>query len=317
MLESNANLKIDSTTNDEFSSFHFQLFGDILPAEPPKNVTEALDYFKKAPTYAQNINNGKGMPIVYYLQPINILKRHFGLDTEEEKYSSIDETIAKSIVEFFDDILVKERQINDLTADVREYEKFINNRKIIEFFEWRNECTAKHSQLEKNLKESLIKLRSNEIDSKEMFEKLKEFYSEMKNKLKEKLSKFRSIESEISFLKHMLKLNVSILDTHKTKEEFLSNNYKNDCYILYFNDGYEELNHEVMKTFIFKITCQKMMKSEIVEHFAIARNDVLNETSPDELHSIKFLQYKFGEQFEEVPIIPNPFLGEYINDLSA
>ena len=97
----------------------------------------------------------------------------------------------------------------------------------------------------------------------------------------------------------MKKKDIKILDKMMSKEEFLYENYDKDVYILFFNDGYNDINDEAMQTFrkIIDSTANSQQFKNAV--FALAKNELINEFSDETNKSTKLCLYKNGKTISD------------------
>ncbi|KAJ6223141.1 hypothetical protein RDWZM_001686 [Blomia tropicalis] len=248
-VEGNLAVNITDDMKEELNKFSFEIFGDILPTSVPTNLIEGIEMMKNAPSLVKDANNGKGK-----------LK----------------------CVELFDNMNLIEQQLNDLFEDVKKLEPFIESSKVKQIKLLHLNYSLYQTKLRNVLSDHLFLIRSgNETTSKldeVIFQTTNDPFSWENVAIK--IDQLSDLKKEISFLKLMIKLNITLLNKNNEFQQFLWENFKNDIYIFFYDYNQTDSLNKYMNQFRRMIERREEYGAEVL--FVAANIDVFNKLISNE-----------------------------------
>jgi hypothetical protein len=208
---------------------------------------------KSVPSLLKKANGGKGKAMKYSLISVSLLRKLWKVNVSKNSFvGRINEETVKKCVALFDDMNLIEQKVNDLNADISEMEPYMETNKVEKIKELQLKYNLYQASVRRNFSEHLVIVRS----GNETVNKLEEIvlkssddpYSPKHINLKLK-QEFGKLKQEISFIRLMMKMNVTMLNKNTRLQQFLWENFNNDVYILFYNYEYENDVDKAMNTF--------------------------------------------------------------------
>ena len=275
-ISGSATVKIDEKQRNALGKYSFEIYGDIVADTVPQTLIDAVVFMKSAPKMLLDGNKGKGKAMKYSLLPISLLRQIFKVDAKIKVISNkIDEATVDSSTKLFDDMNTVEQKFNDILDEMKDYEKYISNKKVQEFKSLNQEYKIYQSEVQRNLSEHLIQVRSGAETIDKLRNVLTQAYKHPFAFENINFDKFASLKSEFRFIKLLTQLSVHLLDKYITMQEYLSLNFNKDIYTFFYNIEFPAFTEKPMV--IFRNILEKRQTFGPNAIFTAVKMDVLNE----------------------------------------
>ena len=275
-ISGSATVKIDEKQRIALSKYNFEIYGDFVAETVPQTLIEAVVFMKFAPKILLDGNKGKGKAMKYSLIPISLLRQIFKITAKINALSNkIDEATVDSSTKLFDEMNSVEQKFNDILDELKAYEKYILTKKVQEFKSLYQEYKIYQSEVQRNLSEHLVQVRSGE----ETIDKLRNVVTQAyKNPFafgNINFDKFTSLKSEFRFIKLLTQLTVHLIDKDMTMHEYFTLNYNKDIYIFFYKTDFPGFSEKPM--IIFRNVLEKSQTYGPNTVFTAVKIDVLND----------------------------------------
>lgn len=294
-LSGEGKVNITDSERNELNKFDFEIYGDVLPKTVPLTLIDAMEFMKNSPMNILEANDGKGKEIKYKLIPTSLLRKMWKINfaTNMLMNEISEETVGKC-TQLFDYMNSVEQRLNDLASDVQQYGAYLNSEKIEKIKNLQSNYNAHQTRIKESLAKHLLSVRSGE----ETVDKLDELLLQSANdsyspdKVSDQLDQLSILENEISFLKLLTKMNVTLLDKNKRFQQFLWENFDKDIYVMYYKYDQEEDLDEIMNQFRHMIENRTVLGTNIL--FASINIDILKK-DPEVYYETKISFYRKGK----------------------
>ena len=287
-------VNVSDADKSELNKFSFEIYGDLLPDSVPQTLIEAVQFMKISPSLLQNANGGKGKAMKYTLLPLPALRKLWKINSQiNALINRVDEATIKNCIRLFDEINSAGQKLNDVVNDVNQYQQYLISSKVKEVNDLKYNFEVYQAEVQKNLSEHLVLVRSGTEKVGQLqqvfIDASKSPYSWENMNTKD----FTAISQEVSFLKLLLKMEISMLDKTKILQQFLWENFGKDIYILFFNYSPEIITDKTMNLFRKMIDNKNVFGPKAM--FVAAKYDILQDQSTQKSNKInKISLYRNG-----------------------
>ena len=188
----------NSNDIDNSHNFRFHMHGDVLPRaeDLPTTFEETLKLMKKVPSLIADANNGKGIPLMYSLVPIALVKKCMEFTSAVDTcIVSLKEQSLNSIVAFFEDRTCELQRVWDLHKYATSPSSFFKESDKDSIKKLKSDCELQVSKFRSDLASKLIKVRSGQAPETALDELMIDFQKEYNSSdMSSRLQKLESIK---------------------------------------------------------------------------------------------------------------------------
>ena len=286
-------VNVSDSDKNELNKFSFEIYGDLVPESVPQTIIDAVEFMKISPRLLQNANDGKGKTMKYTLLPLPALRQLWKINTQiNALVNKVDETTVKNCVRLFDDMNIVDQKLNDVVNDVNQYQMYLLSSKVKEVKDLQYNFEIYQAEVQRNLSDHLVKARSGvETVGKlqdVIIEASKHEYSwENINTLS-----FTMLNREVSFIKQLLNLGITMFDKNKMMQDFLWENYGKDIYILFYTFTPNIISDKTTTLFRKMVDNRKVFGDKAM--FVAAKYELIQDSSFPVNNSNKISMFRNG-----------------------
>ena len=211
----------------------------------PTTFEGTISFIKSLPEILSETNNGKGVPLVYSLQPLEDVCKVVNLDLKlATTFKAVEEDMIMVCSKELEKIVLTRQSINDLKIEVTQNSDVISHDIIGVVEELESTFAVEEMRLRHELGQALIIARSTlgsdrSIVLKDVLHKFKE--SELTPVFIDKrIRELRSLfKDKLKFVKLLRQKGVVFIGQHGNMDDILDLNPLGDTstYVMYINDG--------------------------------------------------------------------------------
>ena len=133
-LHSQFKLENSATKKETHEKFIFKCTADVSDTDKalPTTFEGAVELAKNLPSLVKGKNNGKGVPLVYYMIPLSVIAKMCEKDEFDVKYKTINKDISLNCVKVMGKITRQKQLLNDIRDDLHGGANFVPDRWLTE-----------------------------------------------------------------------------------------------------------------------------------------------------------------------------------------
>lgn len=268
-------VSVNETLKNEVSKYSFEIYGDILPAEMPVTLVDAVALMKSSAKLLTDGNLGKGKAMSYTLLPLDFYRQLLGVEAKINSIlRSINELTIEKCVKWFDDTNFVGQKVSDLLTDRKNYQNYIAKTKLDRIMTFGQQFDSYRFQVKASLAEHLQNIRSGNETVDQLIHILDAANNhEMARELID-FEQFRDIQSEIKFLKFLADRQINILDKDTSFQEFMLMHFNKNIYTFFYSIEFPSLSEGALVPFL-TIVANKTYDSNGI--FVAIKIDVLRD----------------------------------------
>ena len=178
---------------------------DVVAADGirPQTFTEIIECMDKMPEHVKSANNGKGVPLVFDLFPLNEIDTpsRFELNEIDRSLHHIDETIVFNLLVNFDRFIEQKQKLSDFAAACDLFRKHFYEQDLISLKNKQTQVDLFEIGLRDRLKTTLVSIRSGK-EAASTLDQIMDDYQHETLKLKEFLEEKRCMANKCTEIKH-------------------------------------------------------------------------------------------------------------------
>lgn len=167
-----ATIGSDSSLKEPATLFKFSVYADVCPQDGlPTDYEGVLEFVQKGQTAVKDMNGGKGVPIVFHLQPIHEVAETFKLPLKQKAVlERMDEVCLQTFVDHFDDLDILNQKLSDYIDQVTCYTFCLPEDHVKKAKQKLKSAKIFKAQLERKLHDKLTYVREGSEDMSALLE---------------------------------------------------------------------------------------------------------------------------------------------------
>nr|XP_054753970.1 uncharacterized protein LOC129259735 [Lytechinus pictus] len=286
-----ATVDLEDSGKTKKKMFTFKCRADVKASDKDLPITfeGAVDLARSLPSLVEKTNDGKGVPVTYYLMPLENVRKKCRVQTAiEMAYKQIDESTVRRSTGILEKVKVKCRKLYDIHHDMHLYNEFISDEALVRIDEAWVEVTNQESRFKKDLQEVLKSVRSGKVpvsDLEDILEKIK--LEDISTSKYEK--EFDTYVMKIEMIEFMISKGIKCIG----KKNQLVKDAQKQVFILYVvKDGDREAiekNHD-----FFMRLFSTFHGNESCEFIVVDQEVVSHNVWPDKIKKVTIEKYVNG-----------------------
>ncbi|XP_041471857.1 uncharacterized protein LOC121421261 [Lytechinus variegatus] len=290
------NVQVDAKKTDERSRFSYKYRADILTTEEYFSVTYegANQIARSLPKLVKKTNDGKGVPLRYYLMSLETARGKLRVVAPEDiLYKEVDECNGQKALQFLEELKENRRKVYDIYHEMNLNSAFITDEALTRIEGVWEEVSVRISSFKTGLLEIVKKVRSREDN----ICVLEEFVSTM-NSEEVSASKyeeeFEPYLQKVRFIRSMISKGVKYIG----KNDELVKDAKENTYVFCIPSGSDEEAVEKNHDFLLRLL-STFSEDDMSEFIAVDQEIVSTHVWPDKVKRPTIEKYVDGIRTSE------------------
>ncbi|XP_054761933.2 uncharacterized protein LOC129268409 [Lytechinus pictus] len=284
-------VSIGAMRGNEKREFPFQCRTDISAPDNDIPVTYegVVELMGSLPALLKSTNNCKGVPVTYYLMPLETIRKKCKVKiAKETTYKEVDEGMLRMSKEVMEKLREITRKIYDIHNNMSPNADFISDEALDKIDEVWHEVTMQESRFKSVLKVEVKSVRSGKGDSSIM----EEFLGKMKH---DELSaskyevEFEPFLKKVRFIRSMFRKGIKYIG----KRERLAKNAKENIFVFYIPNGSDGEVLEKNQDFFMRLV-STFSGDDTCEFIVVDQEIVSNRIWPNKMTKPTVEKYENG-----------------------
>ena len=165
--EGSARVDYNDTEKEQLDKFTYKCTSDVSTTDKdlPTSFEGALELARSLPKIVKETNDGKGVPLLYMMMPLETVAKMCRLQvTLELHYSSIREDTIKRTAQVMESIIKKRQKLFDMQNDLHALGDYVAESSLSTIDKYMNDITVDESAFKHQLQELVTKVRCKEAE---------------------------------------------------------------------------------------------------------------------------------------------------------
>nr|XP_054761549.1 uncharacterized protein LOC129267971 [Lytechinus pictus] len=268
------NVYVDDKGKAESGRLSYKCRADVLITNGniPVKFEGALGLAMSLPTFVKNTSDGKGVPVKYYLLPVEAIRKMFNVKSAENMmvYKEVDECTIQKIAQVLEKVKERSQKIYDIYHDIMLNGALISDEVLGRIDTvWEDSLFVQESRFKTDLQEIVKRLRSGEGASSVLEKFLSELHSEKLSALKYE-EEFEPYQKKVGIIRPMLSMGIKYIG----RNDELVIHAKENTFVFYIPKGanveFVEKNRDLFMRFFSKFSRDKSSKFIVVDQEIVA-----------------------------------------------
>nr|XP_054761543.1 uncharacterized protein LOC129267962 [Lytechinus pictus] len=246
----------------------------ITNGNSPVKFEGALGLAMSLPTFVKNTSDGKGVPVKYYLLPVEAIRKKFKVNADENMmaYKEVDECTMQKIAQVLEKLKERSQKIYDIYLDINLNRSIISDEVLRRIdMVWEDSLSVQESRFKTDLQEIVKRVRSGEDTSSVLEEFLSKLHSGELSALKYE-EEFEPYLKKVRVITPMLNKGIKYIG----RNDELLIHATEKTFVFYIPKGadveFVEKNRDLFMRFFYEFSGDKSSKFIVVDQEIVATN---------------------------------------------